>query len=68
MMITNHNMNLVVQMITKVKTTKSIYDGFTAYDLEIQSDDGTVIRITLFGADRKEIVFENGKDKDMRST
>jgi len=66
MKITDHNMNMSVHMITKVKTTKCIYASFTAYDLEIQSDDGSVIRITLFGADREEIVFENGTDKDMR--
>ena len=66
MKITDHNMNMMVQMITKVKTTKCIYASFTAYDLEIESHDGRVIRISLFGADREEIVFENGKDKDMR--
>ena len=66
MNINDHSISLSVHQIKKVKTTKCIYDTFTAYDLEIQNDDESVIRITLFGADREEIVFENGTDKDMR--
>ena len=66
MNINDHSISLSVHQIKKVKITKCIYSTFTAHDLEVQSDDESVIRITLFGADREEIVFENGTDKDMR--
>ena len=63
----NHNISLSVHQITKVKTTRCIYESFNAYDLSIESDDGRLITITLFGVGRDEIVFENGSDKDMLS-
>ena len=66
MKITDHSISLSVHQIKKVKTTKCVYSTFTAYDLEIQNHDESVMRITLFGADREEIVFKNGTDRDMR--
>lgn len=66
MNISDHSINLSVHQIKKVKTTKCIYSTFTAYDLEIQNDDESVMRITIFGANREDIVFENGTDRDMR--
>ena len=65
---TDHSISLSVHQITKVKTTKCVYDTFNAYDLSIESDDGRVIKITLFGVGSDEIAFENKSDKDMRST
>ena len=63
---TDHSMSLSVHQITKVKTTRCIYESFNAYDLSIESDDGRVIRITLFGVGPDEIAFENETDRDMR--
>lgn len=63
----DYNMNMSLHQITKVKTSKSIYDTFTAYDLRIEGDDGRIITITLFGADRNNIAFEDEDIKDWRS-
>ena len=64
-MIDHHSMSLSVHQITKVKTTRCIYESFNAYDLSIESNDGRVIKITLFGVDGDEIAFKNESDKDM---
>ena len=65
MMINDHSMSLSVHQITNVRTTRCIYESFNAYDLSIESDDGRVIKITLFGVNGDEIAFENESDKDM---
>ena len=65
-MIDHHSMNLSVHQITKVISTKCIYDTFNAYELKIEGSDGRIITVTLFSVGSDNIVFENKTDKDMR--
>lgn len=66
MNINDYNMNLSVNQITKVISTKYVYDTFNAYDLRIERSDGRIITVTLFSVGSDNIVFENKTDKDMR--
>ena len=67
MTITDHNISVSLHNITRVTATKCTYDTFKAYDLNIEGDDGQIIRITLFGADANDIAFEDGDIKDSRT-
>ena len=65
---TDYHMSMSLHNITKVKAEKSTYDDFISYDLSIEGNDGRIITITLFSVGRNNIAFEDGDNKDRRST